>query len=278
MNTIPRQAYSKRSPSYSLNDFSQLWWLNAIKGPFSRMLDIWQMDSWHNIFWMAHMCIPQIWILPQDYCLRKHRLHMPPCHLPQLQPTLLPKTSNTFGKLQGCEQTCLTAGCTLATILRPPIALISCYCKWQTFNLHPEWSAASAMRKRPHWNSRENNGECLCSQITRAICLLEADFKWWNKLIFAKRMIQQVVHDGRIPQEVFAKKHSHCSHAVLTKQFFFDSSHTLHHPAGLGECNFGDCYDCATPPPPQASPFRAGVFQRAKLGSSCHQCRPCSMF
>jgi hypothetical protein len=83
----------------------------------------------------------------------------------------------------------------------------------------------------------------------RAICLLEADFNWWNKLIFAKRMMQQAGREGAIPQECFAKKHSTCNHAVLTKQFFCDSSRSLHHPAGLGECDFGDCYDRAAYPP-----------------------------
>jgi hypothetical protein len=33
----------------------------------------------------------------------------------------------------------------------------------------------------------------------RAICLLEADFNWWNKLFFAKRMMQQAIHAGAIP-------------------------------------------------------------------------------
>jgi hypothetical protein len=79
------------------------------------------------------------------------------------------------------------------------------------------------------------------------ICLLEVDFNWWNKLIFARRMIQQAVQEGRIPQECFAKKHSHC--VVLTKQFFCNSSQSLHHPAGLRECNFRDCYDQAAHPP-----------------------------
>ena len=83
----------------------------------------------------------------------------------------------------------------------------------------------------------------------RAICLLEADFNWWNKLIFAKRMMHQAIADGSIPQECFAKKYSHCDHAVLTKQFFCNSSRVLHHPAGLGECDFGDCYDRAAHPP-----------------------------
>jgi hypothetical protein len=83
----------------------------------------------------------------------------------------------------------------------------------------------------------------------QAICLLEADFNWWNKLIFAKRMMQQAGREGAIPQECFAKKHSTCNYAVLSKQFFCDSSRSLHHPAGLGECNFGDCYDWVAHPP-----------------------------
>ncbi len=61
--------------------------------------------------------------------------------------------------------------------------------------------------------------------------------------------MQQAIQDGRILQECFAKKHSHCNHADLTKQFFCNSSQLLHHPAGLGECNFGDCYDRAAHPP-----------------------------
>jgi hypothetical protein len=72
----------------------------------------------------------------------------------------------------------------------------------------------------------------------QSICLLEADLNWWNKLIFAKWMMQQTIKAGSIPQECYDKKHSHCNYAVLTKQFFCDSSCSLHHPAGLGECNF----------------------------------------
>jgi hypothetical protein len=34
------------------------------QGTFFKDVDIWQTDAWHNKFWMAHMCIPQIWILP----------------------------------------------------------------------------------------------------------------------------------------------------------------------------------------------------------------------
>jgi hypothetical protein len=55
-----------------LEQFQLMLVHNATKGPFLRMSAIWQMDLWLNIFWMAQMHIPQIWILPQDCHLRKH--------------------------------------------------------------------------------------------------------------------------------------------------------------------------------------------------------------
>jgi hypothetical protein len=39
----------------------------------------------------------------------------------------------------------------------------------------------------------------------QAICLLAADFTWWNKLIFAKRMMQQAIKAGSIPQGVMQR-------------------------------------------------------------------------
>jgi hypothetical protein len=97
----------------------------------------------------------------------------------------------------------------------------------------------------------------------RAICLLEANFNWWNKLIFAKRMMHQAVCDGSIPQKCFAKKNSHCNNAVLTKQFFCDSSRSLHHLTGLGECDFGDCYNRAAHPPTSIALQSWGIPQPA---------------
>ena len=97
----------------------------------------------------------------------------------------------------------------------------------------------------------------------RVICLLEAGFNWWNKLIFAKQMMQQALAAGSIPQERYAKKHSHCNYAVLTKQFFCDSSWVLYYPAGLGECDFGDCYDCAAHPPTSLALRSWGILMPA---------------
>jgi hypothetical protein len=75
--------------------------------------------------------------------------------------------------------------------------------------------------------------------------------------------MQQVIKAGSIPQECYAKKHSNCNYAVLTKQFSCDSSCCLHHPAGLGECNFGDCYDQAAHPPTSIALQSCGIPKSA---------------
>jgi len=77
----------------------------------------------------------------------------------------------------------------------------------------------------------------------RAICLLEADFNWWNKLIFAKRMMSSAGTRGFVPGESFAKTGSSCEKAVLTKIFIVDESRVRHYPMCIGENDFGDCYD-----------------------------------
>ena len=82
----------------------------------------------------------------------------------------------------------------------------------------------------------------------RAICLLEADFNWWNKLVFAKRMMANARAGDMIPEENFAKKGSSCNDAVMTKRMFTDNSRMLHHPAGVGGSDWGDCYDRAAHP------------------------------
>jgi hypothetical protein len=71
------------------------------------------------------------------------------------------------------------------------------------------------------------------------ICLLEANFNWWNKLIFAKCMMQQAIHDGNISQECYAKKYGHCNNAVLTMQFFCDSSCVYITPLDWGSATLG---------------------------------------
>ena len=77
----------------------------------------------------------------------------------------------------------------------------------------------------------------------RAICLLEADFNWMNKMIFAKRMIGMALDKKLIPGECFSKRGSNCISAVMTKIFICDESRIHHHDAVFEGCDFADCYD-----------------------------------
>ncbi len=58
----------------------------------------------------------------------------------------------------------------------------------------------------------------------RAICLLEADFNFYSKLIFARRMMSSAQSKGQIPAECFATKENNCVNAVITKMMLCDES------------------------------------------------------
>jgi hypothetical protein len=79
----------------------------------------------------------------------------------------------------------------------------------------------------------------------RAICLFEADFNWWNKLVFAKRMMNFCANKCVIPDDLFAKKGTQCLDATMTKTFLGDTSKVMHHPIAISEMDFSDCYDRA---------------------------------
>ncbi len=52
------------------------------------------------------------------------------------------------------------------------------------------------------------------------ICLLEADFNWINKIIFAKQMIGLALANNLIPGKCISKKGSNCINAVMTRCSF----------------------------------------------------------
>jgi hypothetical protein len=52
-----------------------------------------------------------------------------------------------------------------------------------------------------------------------AICLLEADFNWINKVVFAKLMIRSALERNLIPGECFPMKGSNCINAIMAKIF-----------------------------------------------------------
>ena len=99
----------------------------------------------------------------------------------------------------------------------------------------------------------------------RAICLLEADFNWWNKLLFAKRMMTSARDSNLIPEENFAKKRSSYNEAVMTKRMFTNHSRILHHPVAVGGSDWGDCYDRAAHP--------AAILAFRSWGVSQAECR-----
>jgi len=83
----------------------------------------------------------------------------------------------------------------------------------------------------------------------RAICLFEADFNWWNKLIFARRMMHSAKHNESVPDELFSTSGSQTMDAIMSKTFFSDVSKVQHHPASIEGCDLGDCYDRGAHPP-----------------------------
>ena len=82
----------------------------------------------------------------------------------------------------------------------------------------------------------------------RAICLLEADFNWLNKLIFAKRMMDQAYDNGMVPVEQFARRGTQASNGVLCKVLFCDMMRALHEMAGVASVDLGNCYDAVAHP------------------------------
>ena len=77
----------------------------------------------------------------------------------------------------------------------------------------------------------------------RAICLLEADFNWLNKLIFAHRLEQHCRKHDIIPAEQFAKSKSCCEEAALTKNLVLDTNRILHNSMAIVGADLDQCFD-----------------------------------
>ncbi|KAL7502290.1 hypothetical protein ACHAXN_001984 [Cyclotella atomus] len=90
----------------------------------------------------------------------------------------------------------------------------------------------------------------------RAICLLEADFNWLNKLIFAHRLEQHCRRHGLVPPEQFAKSRTTCEEASLVKNLVCDNSRILHNSLSITSVDMDQCFD-------RAHSSIAGVAARA---------------
>jgi hypothetical protein len=77
---------------------------------------------------------------------------------------------------------------------------------------------------------------------------MEADFNWLNKLIFAKRMMDQAYDIRNVPLEQFAKRGTQAAYGVLCKVLFCDYVRSLHIVAGIPSVDLGNCYDAVSYP------------------------------
>jgi hypothetical protein len=77
----------------------------------------------------------------------------------------------------------------------------------------------------------------------RAICLLEADFNWWLKATFAKKMICRMRTNGLLPVEQGAVVGKMVVDSAMIKQLFFDQANTLHRTFALSSNDAAYCYD-----------------------------------
>ena len=77
----------------------------------------------------------------------------------------------------------------------------------------------------------------------RAICLLEADFNWWLKAIFSKRMIHRMRSHNIMPIEQGATAGKTTTDSAMLKQLFFDQSNILHAMSAVSSNDAANCYD-----------------------------------
>jgi hypothetical protein len=107
------------------------------------------------------------------------------------------------------------------------------------------------------------------------IVLLEGDFNYINKLIFACQMMLSAHDKGQIPIECFARKESNCINAVITKIMLCNKSQTHHHPTCTGSNNFGDCYDRGAHPPASIA-LLSWVVARNPICAFYWPCKQCN--
>jgi hypothetical protein len=80
------------------------------------------------------------------------------------------------------------------------------------------------------------------------IFLLEANYNWLNKFVFAKQMMDKAILGDIIPAEQFAKRGSQATEGVLTSGLFCDIAWALHKTAAIESVDLDNCYDAVAHP------------------------------
>jgi hypothetical protein len=81
-----------------------------------------------------------------------------------------------------------------------------------------------------------------------AIRLLEANYNWLNKFVFAKQMMDKAFQGDIIPSEHFAKRGSQATEGVLTSGLFCDIAWALHKTTTIEIVDLANCYDAVAHP------------------------------
>jgi hypothetical protein len=76
-----------------------------------------------------------------------------------------------------------------------------------------------------------------------AICLLEANYNWFNKFVFAKQMMDKAFEGDIIPAEQFAKRESQATEGVLTSALLCNIFQALHKTVAIDSVDLAYCYD-----------------------------------
>ncbi len=82
----------------------------------------------------------------------------------------------------------------------------------------------------------------------QSICILEANYNWLNKFMFAKQMMDKAFQGDIIPVEQFAKRGSQATEGVLTSGLFCDIAWALHKTAAIESVDLANCYDAFAHP------------------------------
>ena len=85
-------------------------------------------------------------------------------------------------------------------------------------------------------------GDCLVSKL-RSIQLYEADYNWFNKLVFNDKAMSALQSTGLMPEEHFSQKQSLAEDAVFDKVLTLDLSRQSRLPMALVSIDAAQCYD-----------------------------------
>ena len=84
-----------------------------------------------------------------------------------------------------------------------------------------------------------------CSEVSklRSILLMEADFNAVNKMIYGRRMLQNVREHGFMPDEICSEQHRTAEEGTMTKVLFFDIIRQSRRAAGISSVDADNCFD-----------------------------------